>query len=242
MSFGTVDALRRDVLRANLALVSAGLVRLAFGNVSAVDRNAGVMAIKPSGVDYASLQIDDIAVVALATGQVVASSRRPSSDTPTHLALYHAFPTIVSVVHTHSTYATAWAQAERDLPCLGTTHADHFGAPVPVTRRLRGDEIEADYEANTGHVIVERFAAASLDPLRLPGVLVARHAPFVWAESTQAALDNAIALEEVAFLALHTELLRPDVTSIDEPLLMRHFERKHGPAAYYGQRLVPLEP
>jgi L-ribulose-5-phosphate 4-epimerase len=228
--------LRLDVLRANQALASAGLVQLAFGNVSAVDRDAGVVAIKPSGAEYASLQAEDIPVVALGTGEVVAGSHQPSSDTPTHLALYRAFPAIAAIVHTHSRYATAWAQAEREVPCLGTTHADHFDGPVPVTRRLRDDEIEADYEANTGRVIVERFATASLDPLRLPGVLVARHGPFAWGESTRAALDNAIALEEVASVALHTERLRPGVGPIDEVLLRRHFERKHGPAAYYGQR------
>jgi len=231
-------ALREAVRAANIELGASGLVRLAFGNASAVDRAAGVMAIKPSGADYATLGPEDITVVALTTGRVVAGMRRPSSDTPTHLALYRAFAAIGAVVHTHSRAATAWAQAERELPCLGTTHADHFGGAVPVTRRLRPEEIAADYEANTGRVIVERYVEGDLDPERLPAVLVARHGPFVWGDSLRAALDNAIALEEVALIALHTEVLRPAVSPLDERLLRRHFERKHGPTAYYGQRPV----
>jgi len=232
-------ALRRAVYHANVALVSADLVWLTFGNASAVDREAGVMAIKSSGADYEALRPDDITVVSLDTGKVVAGARRPSSDTRTHLVLYRAFPAIGSIVHTHSRHATVWAQAEREIPCLGTTHADHFGGAVPVTRRLREDEIAADYEANSGQVIVERYVTTGLDPMRLPAILLARHGPFVWGESTEAALENAIALEEVAGMALQTERLRPGVAPIDEPLLERHFGRKHGPAAYYGQRPVP---
>jgi len=235
------DELRRQVQRVNAALGASDLVLLAFGNASAVDREAGVMAIKPSGADYATLRPDDITVVELASGDVVAGSRRPSSDTPTHLALYRAFPAIAAIVHTHSSYATSWAQAEREIPCLGTTHADHFGGSVPVTRRLREEEIATDYEAHTGDVIVERYRVGGLDPMLLPAVLVARHGPFVWGESLQAAFANALALEEVARMALHTEWLRPTPDPIDTRLLRRHFERKHGPAAYYGQMPVPRE-
>jgi L-ribulose-5-phosphate 4-epimerase len=235
------DRLRRAVQRVNRDLGASDLVLLAFGNASAVDRAAGVMAIKPSGADYASLTPDDITVVELATGEVVAGTRRPSSDTPTHLALYRAFPAIAAIVHTHSPCATAWAQAEREIPCLGTTHADHFRGSVPVTRHLRDEEIAADYEAHTGAVIVERFGAGDLDPLRTPAALVARHGPFAWGESVDAAFENALALEAVARMALDTEWLRPTVAPLDEPLLKRHFERKHGPAAYYGQPPVPRE-
>jgi L-ribulose-5-phosphate 4-epimerase len=233
------EGLRRQVQRVNAALGASGLVLLAFGNASAVDRAAGVMAIKPSGAEYATLQADDITVVELATGNVVAGSRRPSSDTPTHLALYRAFPAIAAIVHTHSTCATAWAQAEREIPCLGTTHADHFRGPVPVTRPLRDEEIAIDYEAHTGAVIVEGFRTGGLDPMLMPAVLVARHGPFAWGESVDAALGNALALEAVARMALDTERLRPAVAPLDEPLLKRHFERKHGPAAYYGQPAAP---
>ena len=235
------ERLRRSVQRVNIALGATDLVLLAFGNASAVDRVAGVMAIKPSGADYATLEPDDIVVVALATGEVVSGSRRPSSDTPTHLALYRAFPAIAAVVHTHSACATAWAQAEREIPCLGTTHADHFRGPVPVTRRLSEAEVATDYEAHTGAVIVERYRKGGLDPADLPAVLVARHGPFTWGDSVQAALDNALALEAVARMALDTERLRPAGEPIDEGLLKRHFERKHGPAAYYGQPPVPRE-
>ena len=236
------ERLRRAVQRVNAALGATELVLLAFGNASAVDRAAGVMAIKPSGADYATLEPDDITVLALASGAVVSGSRRPSSDSPTHLALYRAFPTIAAIVHTHSPFATAWAQAEREIPCLGTTHADHFRGPVPVTRRLTEAEITTEYEAHTGAVIVERFRAGGLDPRDLPAVLVARHGPFTWGESVQAAFDNALALEAVARMALHTERLVPAGPGLDEALLKRHFERKHGPAAYYGQPPEPREP
>ena len=235
------DGLRRQAQRVNQALGASDLVLLAFGNASVVDRAAGVMAIKPSGVDYAALRPEDITVVELATGDIVAGTRRPSSDTPTHLALYRAFPAIAAIVHTHSSFATAWAQAEREIPCLGTTHADHFRGPVPVTRPLRDEEIATDYEAHTGAVIVQRFHTGGLDPTGMPAVLVARHGPFAWGESVEAALENALALEAVARMALHTEWLRPAVAPLDEPLLKRHFERKHGPAAYYGQPPVPRE-
>jgi len=228
-------SLREQVREANLAIVRAGLVVLTFGNVSGADRDAGVMAIKPSGVPYEGMSADAIVVLDLDSGAVVAGEARPSSDTPTHLVLYGAFDGVGGIVHTHSPYATAWAQAERELPCLGTTHADHFDGAVPVTRRLRAEEIEGDYERLTGEVIVEEFARLALDPLARPAALVASHGPFVWGADVAVAVENAVALEAVAASALRTELLRPNVAPIGDDLRGRHFGRKHGPAAYYGQ-------
>jgi L-ribulose-5-phosphate 4-epimerase len=229
------DALRNDVLEANLAIVRAGLVVLTFGNVSAVDRNAGVMAIKPSGVAYDELTTESIVVLDLESGATVAGDARPSSDTPTHLVLYRAFPDVNGIVHTHSPYATAWAQACRDLPCYGTTHADHFDGPVPVTRRLDPAEIAGDYERLTGEVIVQAFAQLELDPLDCPAALVAGHGPFAWGADVAHAVETAVALEAVAASAFRTELLRPDAVPIDADLRGRHFRRKHGDTAYYGQ-------
>lgn len=228
-------ALRVRVLEANLALGHAGLVTLTFGNASAVDRDAGVMAIKPSGVSYELLEADAIAVIDLESGLVVEGGARPSSDTPTHLVLYRAWPDVGGVVHTHSSFATAWAQAGREIPCYGTTHADHFDGPVPVTRELTHLEIDGDYERATGEVIVETFARHAVAPLDRPAVLVASHGPFTWGASVEAAVENAVALEEVAALAFRTEQLHPAVGPIGDPLRRRHFLRKHGPAAYYGQ-------
>jgi L-ribulose-5-phosphate 4-epimerase len=227
--------LRERVLAANLELVKAGLVVLSFGNASAVDRDAGVLAIKPSGVSYEQLRPRDIVVLALEDGRVLEGSRRPSSDTPTHLVLYREFPGVGGVVHTHSVCATSWAQARRELPCFGTTHADHFHGPVPVTRHLSPAEIAEDYETNTGRVIVERFARNGLDPLEVPAVLDASHGPFAWGPTVETALENAIALEAIAAMAIHTVALDPAVEAIPQELLEKHFRRKHGPDAYYGQ-------
>jgi L-ribulose-5-phosphate 4-epimerase len=228
--------LREQVLEANLALVRAGLVQLTFGNVSAADRGQGVLAIKPSGVPYEDLDRDGIVVVELETGEVVAGEQRPSSDTPTHAVLYRRFASVGGVVHTHSRFATAWAQACRELPCLGTTHADHFRGPVPVTRQLTAAEIAGAYEERTGDVIVETFEQRGLDPLEVPAVLLASHGPFAWGSDVREALENAVALEVVAELALHALQLAPEATPVGEALLQRHFSRKHGPDAYYGQR------
>jgi L-ribulose-5-phosphate 4-epimerase len=229
------EELRERVVRANLALVDAGLVVLTFGNASAIDRAEGVMAIKPSGVAYQELETGSIVVVDLLTGDVLDSAHRPSSDTSTHRVLYRAFPQVGGIVHTHSAFATAWAQACRELPCLGTTHADHFHGSVPVTRRLSVREIDGDYESATGEVIVETFAAEGLDPLEVPAVLVASHGPFTWGADIAEAVENAVALEAVAASSLRAEILRPDVGPLDGALLRRHFLRKHGLGAYYGQ-------
>jgi L-ribulose-5-phosphate 4-epimerase len=227
--------LKAEVCRINQEIVRAGLVVLTFGNASAVDRAAGVMAIKPSGVDYDALTPDDIVILSLQDGRVVEGNKRPSSDTPTHLHLYQKFPNIGGIVHTHSIQATAWAQAARELPCFGTTHADHCHGPVPVTRALTTKEIQGDYELNTGKVIVERFARGKLDPDQVPMVLVAGHAPFVWGATPAKALENAIALEAMATMATQTIAIHPPGKPIAQALLDKHFLRKHGVKAYYGQ-------
>jgi L-ribulose-5-phosphate 4-epimerase len=230
-----LDELRERVCAANLQLVAAGLVTLSFGNVSGVDRSAGVMVIKPSGVPYATLLPKDLVVVSLADGSVVEGSLRPSSDTPTHLALYRSFPSIGGVVHTHSSFAAAFAQAGRSIPCLGTTHADHFRGAVPVTRQMSNAEIQGEYEAETGTVIIETLEGLGLDPLQMPAALVASHGPFTWGGTATDAVTNAIALEAVAAMAHRTLALEPNAGAINEVLLSRHFDRKHGPKAYYGQ-------
>ena len=227
--------LRERVLEANMALGRAGLVVLTFGNASAVDRDAGVVAIKPSGVSYERLTPAAIAVVDIESGAVVDGRTRPSSDTPTHLVLYRAWPDVGGIVHTHSSFATAWAQASEEIPCYGTTHADHFDGAVPVTRPLNAAEIASEYERTTGEVILETFVRLELEPLGRPAVLVASHGPFAWGASVEEAVENAIALEEVAAGALRTRQLRADVPPIADDLRRRHFRRKHGPEAYYGQ-------
>jgi L-ribulose-5-phosphate 4-epimerase len=230
------DALRRSVWKANLDIVQAGLVVLTWGNASGVDREAGVMAIKPSGVAYDALRPEDLVVLSLESGEVVEGALRPSSDTPTHLHLYREFPGIGGIVHTHSSHAVSFAQAEREIPCLGTTHADHFYGPVPVTRRMREAEVRGAYEHETGVVIVERFREGGIDPDQVPGVLVAGHGPFAWGPTPQKAVENAIVLEEVARMALHTAVLNAEAAALDRALLDRHFLRKHGSGAYYGQQ------
>ncbi|HZO35497.1 MAG TPA: L-ribulose-5-phosphate 4-epimerase AraD [Solirubrobacteraceae bacterium] len=227
--------LREEVLEANLAIVRAGLVALTFGNVSAVDRARGVIAIKPSGVPYAELRPESIVLVDLATGQTIDGDLRPSSDTPTHLVLYRHFEAVGAIVHTHSPFATAWAQARTPIPCVGTTHADHFEGPVPVTRLLTDAELAGDYETATGEVIVETHRELELDPLHVPAVLVCSHGPFAWGRSANEAVENAIALEEVAASTMRSFQIAGAVPDIDPGLLDKHFQRKHGNAAYYGQ-------
>jgi L-ribulose-5-phosphate 4-epimerase len=227
--------LRERVFEANCEIVRAGLVVLTFGNVSGIDRAAGVMAIKPSGVPYDALTPEAIVLVDVESGTVLDGTYRPSSDTPTHLVLYRRFAAIGGIVHTHSPHATAWAQARREVPCLGTTHADHFHGPVPVTRPLTTDEIRGEYEACTGDAIVETLDRLQLDPLEMPAALVASHGPFAWGADTAQAVENAIALEAVAAMALQTVVLESAVEAIEDDLLERHYLRKHGADAYYGQ-------
>jgi len=229
-----LEELKKAVCEANLQLVREGLVIQTFGNVSGVDRVSGNLVIKPSGVSYDGMKPEHMVVVSLETGKVVEGKLRPSSDTPTHWVLYRAFKNISGVVHTHSLAATVWAQARREIPALGTTHADYFYGSVPVTRLLTAKEIREDYETNTGHVIVERFK--KLDPLQMPAVLVAHHAPFVWGKTLDDAVHNAVALEFCAKMASETVRLRPGGKAMPAALLDKHFLRKHGATAYYGQK------
>jgi L-ribulose-5-phosphate 4-epimerase len=236
----TLLDLKTLVCRANLELVAAGLVFHTWGNVSGVDRERGVMVIKPSGVPYDELTPEGMVVVRLEDGEVAEGVLKPSSDTATHLVLYRAFGEVGSVVHTHSLYATAWAQAARDVPALGTTHADYFHGPVPCTRPLTEDEIAEEYEANTGHTIVERFGA--MEAMECPGVLVASHGPFAWGRTPDEAVHHAVVLEHLARLASETLRIAPDTWPMPRALLDKHFLRKHGPAAYYGQSRTTLNP
>ena len=230
-----LQQLCQAVWEANKAIVDKGLVELTWGNVSGVDRSEGVMVIKPSGVSLDDTGPDDMVNQSIETGEIIGGSLRPSTDAPTHLALYRAFEGIGGIVHTHSPYATSWAQAANELPCLGTTHADHFCGPVPVTRRLDASEIADRYEENTGSVIVECFSTHAIDPMRVPGVLVAQHAPFTWGPGPSEAVENALVLESLARNALYTLTINPEVRPLGRALLHKHFFRKHGPDAYYGQ-------
>ncbi len=229
-----LEELKQRVCDANLKLVDEGLVIQTWGNVSGVDRATGNAVIKPSGVPYDDMKAEHMVVVSLESGEVVEGDLRPSSDTPTHVILYRAFPEIGGVVHTHSLYATAWAQALRDIPALGTTHADYFYGPVPCTRLMTPDEIGGEYEARTGDVIVERFT--ELQALNYPGVLVASHAPFAWGKSVEKAVENAVVLEYLARLASETLRIEAAATAMQSELLDKHFLRKHGSGAYYGQK------
>ena len=232
-----LQRLREEVCAANLRLAAEGLVTLTWGNVSGIDADRAVMAIKPSGVPYDQLTPQRVVLVGIADGEVVAGDLRPSSDTPTHLALYRAFPACGGVTHTHSPKATAFAQARRPIPCLGTTHADHFAREVPVTRPLTEQEVEEAYEAHTGDSIVELFEGAGLDPVSLPAVLLAGHAPFAWGPTAAASVDNAIALEAVAGMALDTAALSGgSPPPLEAHVLRKHHLRKHGPDATYGQK------
>ncbi len=229
----SLGELRRRVCQANLDLVDLGLVTLTWGNVSGLDRESGMVVIKPSGVDYTELTPENMVLVDL-SGIRGGGDLNPSSDTPTHLELYRSFEGIAGVAHTHSDYAGVFAQAHRELPCMGTTHADHFNGAVPLTRMITQEEVEADYEGNTGRVIVERFE--HIDPLEMPAVLVAAHGAFTWGRSPEEAVANSLALEKTAKMAWGALSLDPEVRSFPEYLLRKHYRRKHGPEAYYGQK------
>jgi len=228
-----LQTLREQVLEANLELVRRGLVLYTFGNASGIDREQGIVAIKPSGVPYDTMRTSDIVLVDL-DGRPVQGELRPSSDLDTHLVLYRAFDSIGGIVHTHSRAATSWAQACREIPCLGTTHADYFHGAVPVTRELSSEEIAEDYETNTGHLIVKRFE--NVDPQHNPAVLVAGHAPFCWGATPEEAAHVAVILEEIAAMALSALSINPQAGAISRPLHDKHFFRKHGPGASYGQK------
>jgi len=227
--------LREAVYRANMALAESGLVMGTFGNVSAVDRAAGLFVIKPSGVPYGALSPDDMVPVSLQTGKVLEGTLRPSSDTPTHLALYRAFK-CGGIAHSHSEVATSFAQARLPIRCMGTTHADYFCSDIPVTRPLTQGEVDGAYEMETGNVIIERFEELKLDPMHTPGVLVANHGPFAWGSDAFKAVEHAEVLEFLARLEWRVRTLAPEVPAPDGCLIDRHFERKHGPKAYYGQK------
>jgi L-ribulose-5-phosphate 4-epimerase len=227
-----LDKLREEVLEANLEIVRRGLVLYTFGNASGFARDEGLIVIKPSGVPYEEMKTSDLVVVNL-DGKIVEGELRPSSDLATHLELYRSFPGVGGVVHAHSRYATTWAQAGREIPCFGTTHADYFYGPVPVTTPLTSEDIRSEYEVNTGIAIVRRFAA--MNPLAIPAVLVHGHAPFTWGSSVTEAACHAVILEEVAMMAFNTALLNPEARPVPNALLDKHYLRKHGKGAYYGQ-------
>lgn len=227
-----LEELKRLVYEANMELPARGLITYTWGNVSGIDREKGLFVIKPSGVDYENLHPEDMVVMDL-NGNKVEGELKPSSDTPTHLELYKAFPEIGGVVHTHSPWAASWAQAGRSIPCYGTTHADYFYGEIPCARNLTAEEIETGYETNTGKVIIETFMEKN--PSYVPGVLCANHGPFTWGKDAKEAVHNAVVLEEVAKMACRTEMLRPGVQEAPQVIRDKHFMRKHGPNAYYGQ-------
>ena len=229
-----LEQLKRDVLEANLELPKYGLVTFTWGNVSGYDPESGLVVIKPSGVSYDGMTAEDMVVVDL-DGKVVEGTKKPSSDTPTHLALYRAWPGVRGVVHTHSRNATTYAQACLDIVAGGTTHGDYFYGDIPCTRYMTPEEIAGDYELETGNVIIETFQKRGIEPLQIPAVLVRSHGPFTWGTSPAEAVHNAVVLEELAYMAMHSQLLIGDAPCMQQELLDKHFLRKHGPNAYYGQ-------
>ncbi len=230
-----IAQLKESVYRANLDLVRHNLVIFTWGNVSGIDRESGLVVIKPSGVPYDKMTAADMVVVDLNSGKVVEGNLNPSSDTPTHLAIYRAFPEVRGIVHTHSTYATAWAQAGKDIPNIGTTHADYFHNDIPCTDDMTEAEVKGDYELETGNVIVRRFVRDNINPMHTPGVLVKNHGPFTWGTSPDNAVYNAVVMEQVAKMAFVSLSVNPN-TTMNPLLIEKHFSRKHGPNAYYGQK------
>lgn len=231
----SLTSLKQQVLEANLALPQHNLVTFTWGNVSAIDRASGLVAIKPSGVDYDVMTLDDIVVLELESGRIVEGAKKPSSDTATHLALYRAFESIGGIVHTHSRHATIWAQSGLDLPAWGTTHADYFYGNIPCTRLMTPQEIAEDYEHNTGEVIIETFRSRNISPAAIPAVLINAHGPFAWGSSAENAVHNAVVLEEVAYMGIFSRQLTPGIRDMQQVLLDKHYLRKHGANAYYGQ-------
>jgi L-ribulose-5-phosphate 4-epimerase len=231
-----LEELKQQVLEANLDLPRYHLVTFTWGNVSAVDRERGLLVIKPSGVSYDKMQRDDMVVVELESGKVIEGDKRPSSDTATHRALYLAWPQVGGIVHTHSRHATIWAQAGRAIPAWGTTHADDFYGEIPCTRAMRDEEIQQEYEWNTGQVIIETLAMRDIAPETIPAALVNSHGPFAWGRDAAAAVHSAVVLEEVAYMALHTQQLQVNLPPIQQSLLDLHYQRKHGKNAWYGQQ------
>lgn len=229
-----LQALRERVLKANLELPKHELVTFTWGNVSEIDRETGYVAIKPSGVEYDTMTVEDIVLVDL-QGNRVYGTKKPSSDTPTHLEFYRQFPNIGGVVHTHSRHATAWAQAGEDILCLGTTQGDYFYGSIPCTRRMTPEEIAGEYELETGKVVVETFRNRSINPDQVPGVLVHSHGPFTWGKDAFDAVHNSVVLEEVAYMNFVSHQIRPQINSMQPELLNKHYLRKHGANAYYGQ-------
>lgn len=230
-----LEQLKEQVFRANLDLVKHNLVIFTWGNVSGIDREKGLVVIKPSGVSYDKMKVSDMVVVDLETGRVVEGDLNPSSDTPTHLVLYKAFPELGGIVHTHSTYATSWAQAGMDIPNIGTTHADYFHDCIPCTDDMTEEEVMTNYELETGNVIVRRFKKDNINPVHTPGVIVKNHGPFTWGTDADNAVYNAVVTEQVAKMAFISFAINPNTTM--NPLLVeKHFSRKHGPNAYYGQK------
>ncbi len=230
-----LEQLKKEVLEANLLLPKYNLVTFTWGNVSGIDREKGLIVIKPSGVEYEGMTAEQMVVVDL-EGNVVEGDLNPSSDTATHIELYKAFPEIGGVIHTHSPWATSWAQAGRDIPAYGTTHADYFYGEIPCTRQLTPEEVERAYEKETGTVIIEAFRERGIDPVAVPGVIVYKHGPFAWGKNPNQAVHNAVVMETVANMAYHAEQINPQGTPIEQYLLDKHYMRKHGPNAYYGQK------
>ena len=230
-----LETLKKQVWEANLLLPKYGLVTFTWGNVSAVDRETGMIVIKPSGVEYDDLQAEDMVVVDLASGEKVEGRYNPSSDTPTHVQLYKAFPEVGGVVHTHSTQATSFAQAGMGILPLGTTHGDYFYGEIPCTRAMTPEEIADEYEKKTGTVIIETFQERDIDPMQIPGVLVKSHGPFAWGKDAMEAVHNAVVMEEVAAMNFRAMMLTPGIGRMQKELLDKHYLRKHGATAYYGQ-------